>query len=252
MRPLWEWGIGVASLRLPDYRGSDQSSTLWLPLPYGVYRGKWLRADREGARAVLFDARSLEVDVSVAASPPTRSKDNAARAGMPDLKPALEFGPNANLTLVRSGDRKLKLDLRFPLRAAFSVQSSPRAIGVTFAPNLNLDLREVGGGWNIGLLAGPVFADRRYHDRIYGVAPEFATPQRNAYRAPGGYSGWQALGSVSRRFNSIWAGAFVRYDNLRGAAFVDSPLVRRDSALTLGIGVSWVLGTSSELVAAPE
>ena len=252
MRPLWELGIGMASLRLPDYRGSDQSSTLWLPLPYGVYRGKWLRADREGARAVLFDAQSVEVDLSVAASPPTRSKDNAARAGMPDLKPAIEFGPNVNLTLVRSSDRKLKLDLRLPLRAAFTVQSSPKAIGITFAPNLNLDLVEVGGGWNIGLLSGPVFADQRYHDRVYGVDAAFATPQRSAYRAGGGYSGWQNLASLSRRFNGIWVGAFLRHDSLRGAAFSDSPLLRRDNAVTLGFGVSWVLSTSSELVATPE
>ncbi len=252
MRPLWELGIGMASLRLPDYRGSDQSSTLWLPLPYGVYRGKWLRADREGARAVLFDAQSVEVDLSVAASPPTRSKDNAARAGMPDLKPAIEFGPNVNLTLVRSSDRKLKLDLRLPLRAAFTVQSSPKAIGITFAPNLNLDLVEVGGGWNIGMLSGPVFADQRYHDRVYGVDAAFATPQRSAYRAGGGYSGWQNLASLSRRFNSIWVGAFLRHDSLRGAAFSDSPLLRRDNAVTLGFGVSWVLSTSSELVATPE
>ena len=252
MRPLWELGIGMASLRLPDYRGSDQSSTLWLPLPYGVYRGKWLRADREGARAVLFDAQSVEVDLSVAASPPTRSKDNAARAGMPDLKPAIEFGPNVNLTLVRSSDRKLKLDLRLPLRAAFTVQSSPKAIGITFAPNLNLDLVEVGGGWNIGLLSGPVFADQRYHDRVYGVDAAFATPQRSAYRTGGGYSGWQNLASLSRRFNGIWVGAFLRHDSLRGAAFSDSPLLRRDNAVTLGFGVSWVLSTSSELVATPE
>ena len=252
MRPLWELGIGMASLRLPDYRGSDQSSTLWLPLPYGVYRGKWLRADREGARAVLFDAQSVEVDLSVAGSPPTRSIDNAARAGMPDLKPAIEFGPNVNLTLVRSSDRKLKLDLRLPLRAAFTVQSSPKAIGITFAPNLNLDLVEVGGGWNIGLLSGPVFADQRYHDRVYGVDAAFATPQRSAYRAGGGYSGWQNLASLSRRFNGIWVGAFLRHDSLRGAAFSDSPLLRRDNAVTLGFGVSWVLSTSSELVATPE
>ena len=38
-RPLWELGLGVAALRLPDYRGSDQSSTYLLPLPYVVYRG---------------------------------------------------------------------------------------------------------------------------------------------------------------------------------------------------------------------
>lgn len=252
MRPLWEFGIGVAALRLPDYRGSDQSSTLWLPLPYGVYRGKWLRADREGARAVLFDARSVEVDLSLAASPPTRSKDNSARAGMPDLKPALEIGPNVNLTLMRSDDRKLKLDLRLPVRAAFTLQSSPKAIGVTFAPNLNLDLVEVGGGWNIGLLTGPVFADQRYHNRLYGVDAAFATPQRGAYRAGGGYSGWQSVASVSRRFNGLWFGAFARHDALRGAAFSDSPLIRRDNAVTLGFGVSWVLKTSSELVAAQE
>ena len=248
MRPLWELGIGAGALRLPDYRGSDQSRTLWFPVPYGVYRGKWLRADREGARAVLLDAQSLEVDLSLAASPPTRSRDNSARAGMPDLKAAIEFGPNVNLTLLRTTDRKLKLDLRLPLRAAFTVQRSPRAIGLTFAPNLNLDVLEFGGGWNIGLLAGPVFANRRYHERIYGVDAAFATPQRAAYRAGGGYSGWQTLASVSRRFDSVWMGAFLRYDNLRGAAFSDSPLLRRDHAVTVGFGVSWVLSTSSELV----
>ena len=30
-RPLWELGIGVAGLRLPDYRGSDQSNAYLLP-----------------------------------------------------------------------------------------------------------------------------------------------------------------------------------------------------------------------------
>jgi MipA family protein len=252
MRPLWELGLGVGALRLPDYRGSDQSRSLWFPVPYGVYRGKWLRADREGARAVLLDAQSVEVDVSLAASPPTRSKNNVARAGMPDLKAAVEFGPNVSLTLLRSDDRKMKLDLRLPLRAAFTVQSSPRAIGATFAPNLNLDLFEVGGGWNIGLLGGPMFADRRYHDRLYGVDTAYATPQRSAYRAGGGYSGWQTLASVSRRFDGVWFGAFLRHDSLRGATIADSPLVRRDSALTLGFALSWVLGTSSELVATTE
>ncbi len=252
MRPLWELGIGVGALRLPDYRGADQSRTLWFPVPYGVYRGKWLRADREGARAVLLDTQSVEVDLSVAALPPTRSRDNVARAGMPDLTAAVEFGPNVSLTLLGSDDRSAKLDLRLPLRAAFSVQSSPRAVGTTFAPNLSLDLTEVGGAWNVGLLTGPVFADRRYNDRIYGVNPAFATPQRSAYRAGGGFSGWQTLASVSRRFNGAWFGAFLRHDNLHGTAFADSPLLRRDSTVTFGFGVSWVLSTSSELVATAD
>ena len=98
-RPLWELGIGVAGLRLPDYRGSDQSRGYVLPLPYIVYRGTWLKADRDGARALLFDSQRVKVDVSVAASTPTRSSDNSARAGMPNLPGTFELGPNLNITL---------------------------------------------------------------------------------------------------------------------------------------------------------
>ena len=248
LRPLWELGIGVAALRLPDYRGSDQSRGYLLPLPYVVYRGSILKADRDGARALLFDAPRVKLDVSVAASTPTRSRDNAARAGMPNLAGVGEIGPNLNLTLAASTREHWKLDLRLPLRAAVTLQRSPMFIGTTFSPNLNLDLGGVGGGWNVGLLTGPLFADRRYHDHFYGVDPAYATPQRAAYRARAGYAGWQALGAASRRFGNMWVGAFLRYDTLRGAVFEDSPLVRRSSVLTLGVGVSWILATSTALV----
>ena len=247
-RPLWELGLGVAGLRVPDYRGSDQSRSYLVPLPYIVYRGTWLKADRDGARALLFDSQYAKVDVSVAASTPTRSRDNAAREGMPNLAATGEIGPNLNLTLAASVENRWRLDLRLPLRAAVTLQRSPRFIGTTFSPHLNLDLGGVGGGWNVGMLTGPVFADRKYHEHFYGVAAAYATPQRPAYSAHGGYAGWQALAATSRRFGNTWVGGFVRYDNLRGAAFEDSPLVRRASALTFGLGVSWILATSSELV----
>ena len=247
-KPLWELGIGVAGLRLPDYRGSDQSRSYLLPLPYIVYRGTWLKADRDGARALLFDTQRVKVDVSVAASTPTRSKDNDAREGMPNLKGTAEIGPNLNLTLAASVKERYRLDLRLPLRAAFTVQRSPRFVGTTFSPNLNLDLGGVAGGWNLGMLTGPLFADRKYHDYIYGVDAAYATSARPAYQAHGGYAGWQALAATSRRFGNTWVGGFVRYDSLKGAAFEDSPLVRRGSALTVGFGVSWILWKSAELV----
>ena len=245
--PLWELGLGVAAVRLPDYRGSDQSNAYLLPLPYGVYRGKWLRADRDGARALLVETDRVKVDVSVAASVPTRSRDNAARQGMPNLAPSVEIGPNANFELFQSADRQLKLDLRLPVRAAIAVQRSPKAIGVTFSPNLNLDFKGV-AGWHLGVLAGPLFGDRKYHEYYYGVDDADATPERTAYRARGGYAGWRALAATSRRFGRAWIGAFVRYDNLRGAVFEASPLVRRDHEVTVGVGVSWVFATSSQLV----
>ena len=247
-RPLWELGVGAAALRLPDYRGADQGRNYLLPLPYVVYRGTWFKADRDGARAILLDSARVKMDLSLAASAPARSEHNTARRGMRDLKGLAEIGPNLNLELARSMPGRWKLDLRLPLRAAFTLERSPRFVGTTFSPNLNLDLAGVAGGWNVGLLTGPVFGDSRYHRHFYGVDAADAIVGRPAYTARGGYGGWQALASTSRRFGNTWVGAFVRYDRLDGAAFDDSPLMRRKSALAFGLGVSWILATSSERV----
>jgi MipA family protein len=251
-RPLWELGAGLAALSLPDYRGSDQGRSYVLPVPYLVYRGTWLKADRGGARALLLDTERVKVDLSLAASTPTRSKNNRARQGMPNLPGTAEIGPNLNITLAGSQQNRWRLDARLPLRAAFTLQSSPRFVGATLSPHLNLDLAGVAGGWNVGLLTGPLFANRKYHRQFYDVDGADATPERPAYRAPGGYAGWQALAATSRRFDRLWVGGFLRYDNLSGAAFQNSPLVRRTSVVTLGLGVSWVFTTSSELVSSVD
>ncbi|MEO6361865.1 MAG: MipA/OmpV family protein [Caldimonas sp.] len=250
--PLWEIGLGAAAVRFADYRGSDHSRVYALPLPFVAYRGRFLRADRDGARAILFAGRRVEVDVSLSASVPTRSKSNEARQGMPDLPGTFEIGPNLNVELWQSADRQFKLDLRLPLREAITLQTSPKAIGITFSPNVNLDVRRFAGSWNLGMLAGPLFADRHYHEHFYGVAPEFATASRPAYRAPGGYAGWRATTAFSRRVGNAWLGGFVRYDDLHGAAFAGSPLVRRERSVTAGFGISWIFATSSQRVVMPE
>ncbi|MGZ5185124.1 MAG: MipA/OmpV family protein [Caldimonas sp.] len=250
--PLWELGLGVAAVRFPDYRGSDQSSTYVLPLPFVAYRGRFFRADRDGARAILFAGRRIVVDVSLSASVPTRSNHSDARQGMPDLPGTFEIGPNLNVELWQSDDRRFKLDLRLPVREAVTLETPPRAIGLTFSPNLNLDVRRFAGAWNLGMLAGPLYADRRYHEHFYGVAPEFATASRPAYRASAGYAGWRATTAFSRRLGNAWLGGFVRYDDLHGAAFEPSPLVRRERAFTAGLGISWIFAVSSQRVLADD
>ena len=246
--PLWELGLGVAAVRFPDYRGSDQTSNYALPLPFVAYRGRFLRADRDGARAILFADRRVVIDMSLSASVPTKSNHSDARQGMPDLPGTFEIGPNLNVELWQSGDRRLRLDLRLPLREAITLQASPKTLGVTFSPNLALDVRGFAGRWNLGMLAGPLFADRRYHEHFYGVAPEFVTASRPAYDAPGGYAGWRATTAVSRRLGNAWLGGFIRYDDLHGAAFAPSPLVRRESSFTAGFGVSWIFAVSGQRV----
>ena len=244
-QPLWELGAGAAALSVPHYRGSDESHDWLLPVPYFVYRGRILRSDRDGTRAVLLDTERLDFDLSAAASPPTKSGDDRARAGMPDLSPTLSIGPNMNAHLGRGPG--WKLDLRVPLRAVFTVGSHPRAIGWELSPVLNLDLQMQ--GWNIGLQGGPLAATRAYHGYFYDVDAAYATAARPAYRAGGGAAGWAATASASRRLGDWWLAGFVRADSLAGAVFDASPLVRHRSNVTYGVSASWVFKVSDERVA---
>ncbi len=249
-KPLWEIGAGVAALSFPAYRGSDQTNNFVMPVPYFTYHGDFLKADRHGVRGQIFDTDRLDLTVSAALSPPASSKDINARSGMPDLDPTFEIGPQLDLTLWRSDSRARFVKLLMPLRAAFTVDSSPKDIGWVFHPKLNMDVTDIPGlnGWNLGLLAGPLFGDKRQHAYFYSVAPQYATAARPAYEAKAGYAGMQYLASVSKRFPSYWVGAFLRYDNLSGSTFEDSPLVRDKNYVAGGIAISWILGQSSTRV----
>jgi len=249
-RPLWEAGLGVGAVTFPDYRGSDRTQTYVLPVPYFVYWGDFLKADRNGVRGRFFDRDRVELNVTMNASAPVDSKDNPTRQGMPDLKPTVEIGPSLDLTLWRAADKRAKLDFRLPLVTGVTIEGSPQSTGWQFSPRLNLDLQDPAGmaGWNLGLVAGPLFGDRKQHQYFYSVAPQHATLERPAYEARRGYAGAQFLVAVSKRFPSYWVGGFVRYDTLSGAVFNDSPLVRRSNYLAGGIAVAWVIGESSRMV----
>lgn len=246
--PLWELGLGAGGLRLPHYRGSDQAYDLLLPVPYFVYRGQFLRATREGARAVLLDSDRVDFDVSLAATAPLKSSDNRARAGMPDLPATLELGPNLNATLLRGAT--WKLDLRLPARAGFTLEGQPRPIGWTLGPLVNLDVRWQ--GWNLGAQAGPVYGTRRFHAFFYDVDPGLETAQRQRYSSRSGYGGWRWTLAASRRMGPAWVGAFVRQDSVAGAVFEPSPLVRQRQQISVGLAMSWVLAVSDERVAVED
>lgn len=255
--PLWELGGGAAYAQLPDYRGSDEAHGYLLPFPLLMYRGDFFKSDREGVRAQFLDSRYVELDLSAGATVPVRSKSNRTRAGMPDLKPTLELGPAIKFHLAHigehvRGDRDLELDLRIPVRRAFTWRDGgPRDVGTLAFPHIALDRKVdfAGSRWNFGALAGAYFADHRYNDYFYGVKPEFATAERPAYTASGGFSGWQAIAALSTTYSKrTWVGAFVKTDWLNGATFENSPLVRRKRNLSFGLGVSHIFARSETLV----
>lgn len=250
--PLWEIGAGFAGLSIPDYRGADQQRGYVLPLPYIQYRGDVFRIDREGAHGDVFKSERVKVDLSLGAGPPARSGKNGARTDMPDIDPTVEAGPSLQIMLAQNETRSRIWSLRLPLRAAAATDlKHVQRIGWVFAPNLNFDLMNVGGGWDVGLAIGPMYATEDYHDYYYEVAPAFATTTRPAYDAKGGYSGSRLTLTASRRYKTFWVGAFARYDALSGAVFADSPLVKRQESFMAGAGIAWIFAESKTRVQAP-
>jgi outer membrane scaffolding protein for murein synthesis (MipA/OmpV family) len=136
------------------------------------------------------------------------------------------------------------------VRGVVQVNSSFRDAGWTLSPVLNLDLQWQ--GWNLGAQAGPLWASRRHNALYYDVAGPFATSARPAYAAPAGYGGWRWTTAATRRFGKLWVGGYVRGDELQGAAFVDSPLVKKTHTVSFGLAFSWVFAVSDERVTADD
>jgi outer membrane scaffolding protein for murein synthesis (MipA/OmpV family) len=251
LKPLWELGAGAAVISFPDYRGSNEQRGYVLPIPYVVYRGEVFQIDRDKIRGLLFKTDRVELDLSVNGSVPVRSGDNQARRDMPNLDPTLELGPSLNVKLVTMPER-FALTLRLPVRAVIASDfHTTHDAGVLAHPNVNLDVKGP-RQWNLGFVAGPVFGDRRYHNYFYGVAPQFATADRPAYTAHGGYSGMQFIAAASKRFDLYWFGAFVKYDNLQDAAFAPSPLVKTRNNVAGGFAIARVFAQSELRVEAKD
>jgi outer membrane scaffolding protein for murein synthesis (MipA/OmpV family) len=250
--PLWEAGLGFAGLSLPDYRGSDQQRFYVLPLPYLVYRGDFLRLDSNGITGLLFHSERVRLNISADAAVPVNSSEDTARRGMPDLKPVVQIGPSIEISLYRDTNSERVVQFWVPVRAAIATDLSRwNDIGFVVNPQLTFDFNNTGPGkgWNFGLAVGPLFATEPYHEYYYGVAPRYAVPgSRPAYDARGGYSGSMLILTVTKRLGHFWFGAFARYDELSGAVFANSPLMRTDQSVMTGFGLAWVFAESKSLV----
>lgn len=246
--PLWEFGLGLGVTAFQDYPGSDTTRVYPVPVPYLVYNGAFLRSDKNGVRGLLVNQDWVELNISGDIN--TVVPHDSARYGMPELRPTLELGPAVYFHLINHDEGRLKLDLQVPARAAFTLTSPPQTVGWISDPRLLLKIKDVLGlhGWETDFGSGPMFISKKYSDYYYSVAPQYATANRPAYTAPGGYSGTQFGVTLTKRFAGVWFGAYLHYDTLRGAVFQDSPLVERAYDWSAGFGFAWILGRSSRLV----
>ena len=239
MKPLWEVGIFNFVSSIPDYRGADESKVYAFPLPYLIYRGKHLRATREGVRGIFFQNRSVETSISASGNPPV-NKNNKARAGMPDLDAIGELGPSVKWFFL-GRDPLDRLYLQVSARAAASLGFHPGpemtyqgvASGLDAVYYNQNRFRDLGIRYRF--TAGLAFGDEGYHRYFYEVAPAYATPERPVYSAEAGYGGLSLSASmqydITRNFS---VGLYTRWDNVDGAVFADSPLVKQKDNYVIG------------------
>jgi outer membrane scaffolding protein for murein synthesis (MipA/OmpV family) len=235
--PRLELGAGLFALDAPDYRGSKNSSTYLLPVPYIKYRGDVLRVD-EGIQGVMFESPDWLFTLSADFSLPA-DDDTPEREGMDEIDAVFEIGPSLNYRFLALQNSAWWIDL--PLRFVYAIDSKHEFIGRVFQPRLSWRKpADRLGEWKLHFLIGPVYSSDEHHAYFYSVDPSEATATRPAYDADGGFSGYRAEFTYSKRFGDYWLGGFIRYDSLSHSEIDDSPLVSETNSWMGGVALAWV------------
>lgn len=250
--PKWEVGLFGMASRVPLYRGSDEYKLYSFPIPYFIYRGEYIQADKDGVRGLFYKGVRFEFELSMSGNPPVNDGDGA-RAGMPELDPLVELGPAARF-FIYNGQTIKAIYLEAAARGVFSVDMdnlSPDYEGLRSSFSLVLAgiKPQPSSKWTAGLKTGVDFSSRDYHEYFYDVEEPYATPERPYYQSEGGYGGASVSGWISRRlFDGVSAALYARLDNVDGAVYEESPLVRAHNSYMVGAGFTWKIAQSKNQV----
>jgi outer membrane scaffolding protein for murein synthesis (MipA/OmpV family) len=252
LKPLWEAGIFGGAARMPHYRGSDEYSWYFLPLPFLVYRGKVVQTDRDGMRGIFLKSERMQTEISFSGSPPVDRNDQA-RQGMPQLDAIGEAGPAMKLFL-HHGRTAPSLYLEPAVRGAVAADVdkwSTHYVGLRGGLNMVLaDYKPARSErWTCGLNVGVDFTDANYNRYFYDVTPAQVIPGREEFQSRGGYAGFALSGySLVELIPRLSWGLYSRWDNIDGAAYRASPLVRARNDVVLATALIWTIQTSHRLV----
>ncbi len=242
-KPLWEAGLIGGYLNVPQYMGSDERYSLPLVLPYVVYRGDFLEADREGVRGWLFSGDRVSLNLGFSYGLPV-DNDNDARRGMPDLHLTGQVGPQLNWQ-VSSGDAGPSISLHIPARYTFDTRGED--LGWVVEPSIKIQQKHLGtdGKFSARADLGLLYTGGAFNAYYYDVAQRFVTPSRPAYDSDSGlHSVFLHLSSEYEVNDQLTLGAFARWRTLSPGVVEDSPLVRDDDYVTVGLGLAWSLWQS--------
>ena len=237
--PLWEVGFVSAAFSGPAYPAADDDTAAAFISPFVIYRGDIFSVGDEGAfRALAFSNDNVELDVSLGASLPANSEDDADRADMPDLDFLFEIGPQLIWHAARHDYGKWEglFDVKLRARSVISLVDFDTQ-GFLLEPTFVYEWqsktrRHLSWQADLELLYG----NQRLNRYFFEVADGFDTPIRPLYAAEAGYMGAEIGLGLSYPVNDnlrLFIGGNVElYD---GAANRESPLFKEDVAYSGGM-----------------
>jgi outer membrane protein len=254
---LWEWRLAAFSRYGAAYPASEDNQFNIVPLPFPVYRGRFLRIGEDSENPIrgrIFRTDRIKLDFAFDLNFPVDSNDIDARTDMPDLDLLLEVGPEIEFEFLRPGPWNGKWYFGLQLRPAVSFDGlDPTYRGLVFAPELTYRKRLDDGKDAIKFRVTPMFATSEYMDYFYTVESAFATPTRPAYQADGGYLGTDLTLSWRNKINDkleTVAGTRVAFH--QGAANRDSPLFTRDTTFSIYAAFTWKFWEGTRRVPATD
>ena len=238
-----EMGLGLSAVNVPHYIGSSEAEQYYLPFPYLRYRGDKISIDRNLIQGNMWRSGNWSLELSLGGAVKVDSDKSKLRQGMDDLDFIIEAGPALHYYFLGDRTQDNALFLELPVRYAISTDFIEASYqGFTMSPRLI---------WRRGYMMGQYEvrpqmslslrnANSEYHDYIYGVDSEFVTAKRTAYQGQSGYGGLQLGYSMAVLWHDYLLAGFVRYVNIDGAVYEDSPLVDTQDSVIFGFAGAYL------------
>jgi outer membrane protein len=250
-QPLWEMNLAAFARYGPAYPASEESQVNIIPLPFPIYRGRFLRIGDDTDKPVttrIFRRDRVKLDIDFGLNFPVDSDDIDARTNMPDLDLLAEAGPELEFQFVK-GPKLGNAYLALQARGAFSFDGiDPTWRGLIFSSELKY-VRPVNREKSEFMVrVTPEWAGNQYMDFFYGVAPEYATAERSEYNAKGGYLGTKLAFSVKHKLSEDFElRTGVRFGLYQGARNRNSSLYTAETNTGVYIAFLWKFWESTRM-----
>jgi outer membrane scaffolding protein for murein synthesis (MipA/OmpV family) len=239
--------VGIATVVLPQYLGSDQSYKL--VFPYLEIEFKNFSLDKDSSIIKLYKNDKINIRIAVSGRLPVKSNNtninsknndydfimptnkNNIRVGMPNLETTLFVGTEIELKILEN------INLKLPLLYGVPVNNLSNNIGNIFSPTIKVNfLSKVSTKRKFTFYINILFGDKKYNNYYYGINEFYSNINRKEFLAKQGLvaSSYGLMYEITL-LNKYKIGCSYFTHDMSNSIVKDSPLVINKKSSTLAL-----------------